>query len=202
VSTASRWPPAGPSGPSGETPDAPADPVEVARQICLEQLEAAPRTRAQLAAVLSRRGVPEDAAQTVLERFADVRLIDDALYAQAWVDSRHRGRGLARRALAAELRQRGVAGEDIQEAVDRLDPEQEQETARALVRKRLPATRGLARPARFRRLMGMLARKGYPEGMAYQIVSEALRDEPSVPGLPGAEDDLPGPEPDGQPTDW
>jgi regulatory protein len=193
--------PAGPA-PSGEVPDAPANPEEVARQICLQLLTAAPRTRAQLATALSRRGVPAEAAEAVLDRFTDVHLIDDAVYAQAWVDSRHRGRGLARRALAAELRQRGVAGEDIQEAVGRLDPEQEQETARALVERRLAATRGLPRPARFRRLMGMLARKGYAEGLAYRIVSEALRSEQSGPELPWTGDELPGPEPDGQPTDW
>jgi regulatory protein len=189
-------------GPSGEVPDPEANPEEVARLICLQLLTTAPRTRAQLADALRRRGVPDEAAEAVLDRFTDVRLIDDALYAQAWVDSRHRGRGLARRALAAELRQRGVAGEDIQEAVGRLDPEQELATARALVDKRLAATRGLPKPARFRRLMGMLARKGYSEGLAYRIVSDALRDEPSGPELPWTGDELPGPEPDGQPTDW
>jgi regulatory protein len=186
-------------GPAGtEDPAGPADPEAVARLICLQLLTAAPRTRAQLAGALRRRGVPDEAAQAVLERFADVQLIDDATFAQAWVDSRHRGRGLARRALAAELRQRGVASEDIQEAVSRLDPEQERATARALVDRRLPGMRGLPKPARFRRLMGMLARKGYPEGLAYQIVREALDAEPSENGLA----DLPGPEPDGQPVEW
>jgi regulatory protein len=179
-------------------PAAPADPEAVARLICLQMLTTAPRTRAQLAAALHRRGVPPEAAEAVLERFATVQLIDDAMFAQAWVDSRHRGRGLARRALAAELRQRGVASEDIQEAVGRLDPEQERATARALVDRRLPGMRGLPKPARFRRLMGMLARKGYPEGLAYQIVREALDAEPSDHELA----DLPGPEPDGQPVEW
>ena len=179
-------------------PAEPADPEAVARLICLRMLTAAPRTRAQLADALRRRGVPDEAAEAVLERFAGVQLIDDAMFARAWVDSRHRGRGLARRALAAELRQRGVASEDIQAAVDRLDPEQELATARALVQRRLPGMRGQPRSTRFRRLMGMLARKGYSEGLAYRVVREALENEPSVDGLP----DLPGPEPDGEPTDW
>ena len=119
-----------PDGPSpGVEPADPADPEAVARQICLQQLTAAPRTRAQLASVLHRRGVPAEVAEAMLERFADVQLIDDAMFARAWVESRHRGRGLARRALAAELRQRGVEAEDIRAAVDRLDPEQEYATA-------------------------------------------------------------------------
>jgi regulatory protein len=156
-----------------------ADPQAVARQICLRLLTAAPRTRAQLADALRRRGVPERAAETVLERFADVQLIDDGMFARAWVDSRHHGRGLARRALAAELRQRGVAADDIRDAVDRVDPELEHATAQALVERRLAATRGLPRQARLRRLMGMLARKGYSEGLAYRVVRAALDSEES-----------------------
>jgi len=97
--------------------DRPADPEAVARQVCLQMLTAAPRTRAQLASALARRGVPQDAADAVLDRFTDVKLIDDAMFARAWVDSRHYGRGLSRRALAAELRQRGVAAPEIQSAV-------------------------------------------------------------------------------------
>ncbi len=118
------------------------------------------------------------------------------MFARAWVESRHHGRGLARRALAAELRQRGVETDDIQAAVSDLDPEQEYATARALVERRLPGTRGLARPARFRRLMGVLARKGYPEGLAYRVVREALEYEPGDFDADGAAEvgDRPGAE--------
>jgi regulatory protein len=175
----------------------PADPDAVARQICLQLLTAAPRTRAQLAGALARRGVPPEAAGAVLDRFADVQLIDDALFARAWVDSRHHGRGLARRALAAELRQRGVAAEDIQEAVSRVDPEQEQATARALVGRRLSATRGLPAPVQVRRLTGMLARKGYPAELSFRVVREALAEplsdaflaEPAFDELPDCDSD-------------
>ncbi len=150
------------------------DPEAVARLICLRQLTAAPRTRAQLAETLRRRGVPDDAAEAVLGRFTEVGLIDDATFAKAWVESRHYGRGLGRRALAAELNQRGVEREDIQEAVAKLSPETELSTARSLVERRLRATAGLPAQARLRRLVGMLARKGYPAGLSYRVVREAL----------------------------
>jgi regulatory protein len=155
----------------------PADPVEVARLICLRQLELAPRTRSQLATVLARKSVPEEAAQTILDRFVEVGLIDDAEYARAWVDSRHRGRGLARRALSHELRQRGVGEPEAAEALATLDPASELATARRLVERRLPSTAGLEPAARVRRLGGMLARKGYPPGLAYAVVREALAAE-------------------------
>jgi regulatory protein len=171
-----------------------ADPEAVARQICLRMLTAAPRTQAQLAAALRRRGVPEDAAGAVLARFAEVKLIDDSMFARAWVESRHHGRGLAGRALAAELRQRGVAGGDIQAALGELDPEQEVATARELVAQRLASSARLEPAARLRRLTGLLARKGYPAGLAYRVVREALEGEAGGDRLGHGLDDLPEPD--------
>lgn len=156
---------------------APGDADGVAREICLRLLAVGPRTRAQLADALHRKGVPGEVAERVLGRFTEVGLIDDQAFAQAWVQSRHLGRGLAGRALAAELRRRGVADETVKEAVATLDPAQEEEKARELVRQRLAGTSGLDPAKRMRRLVGMLARKGYAPGLAYRVVKEALSDE-------------------------
>ena len=159
------------------------DPEEAARQICLRLLAAGPRTRAQLASALRRRRVPDEIAEAVLGRFAEVRLIDDAAFAQAWVETRHHGRDLARRALSAELRQRGVAADEVRAAVGSLGDADELAAARRLVAKRIGASRGRPLPARVRHLVGVLARKGYPAGLAYQVVREALERD----GLTGAE---------------
>lgn len=161
----------------GHPEDVPGDPESVARLICLRLLTVKPRTRAQLATSLARRGVPDDAATSVLDRFTDVGLIDDEAFARAWVDSRHHGRGLARRALAAELRRRGVNESTVRDAVSDLDTTVEEDTARALVSRRLPSTRNLTPAARTRRLVGLLARKGYPAGVAFRIVREVLEQE-------------------------
>jgi regulatory protein len=158
-----------------------ADPVGVAREICLRQLEVGPRTRQELALALARKGVPDEAAAQVLGRFAEVGIIDDALFASMWVSSRHRGRGLAGRALSQELRRKGVDDELVREAVGALDPAVEAETARSLVRRKLASTRGLATDARVRRLAGMLARKGYGAGLAFRIVREELEREGTDP---------------------
>jgi regulatory protein len=154
-----------------------ADPESVARQICLHQLEFAPRTRAELAAVLAKKGVPDDAAEAVLGRFTEVGLIDDAMFSKMWVESRHRGRGLSGRALQQELRRKGVDDETARDALNALDPDEEAATARSLVQRKLPSTRGLAPEARVRRLAGMLARKGYSAGLAFRIVKEELAAE-------------------------
>jgi regulatory protein len=158
----------------------PADPADVARQICLHQLEYAPRTRAELAATLTKKGIEPDVADEVLSRFTDVGLIDDASFAQMWVTSRHRGKGLAGRALSQELRRKGVDDDTAADAVAAIDSEQERATARALVDRKLRSTQGLAVDARVRRLAGMLARKGYSGGVAYAVVREALAEEGEV----------------------
>lgn len=155
----------------------PRDPVEQARNICLRLLTGTPRTRKQLADALRKREIPDEAAEEVLSRFEDVGLIDDAAFADAWVESRHHGRGLARRALVRELRTKGVDSAVIDEAVGQLDSEQEETTARELVTRKLRSTRGLDRDKRLRRLAGMLARKGYGEGMALRVVRQALEEE-------------------------
>jgi len=154
-----------------------ADPDDVARTIALQQLGYGPRTRAQLEQVMARRNVPAESARRVLERFSEVGLVDDAAYASAWVESRHSGRGLARRALAHELRHRGVPDLLVDQALDELDPDRELATARALVARRLSSTRSLEPAARVRRLTGLLARKGYPGGLSYRVVREALAAE-------------------------
>jgi SOS response regulatory protein OraA/RecX len=153
------------------------DPETRARQICLRLLTAEPRTRAQLAQALQRRGVPDDAAEAVLSRFTEAGLIDDASFARAWVESRHHSRGLSRRSLSAELRRRGVDSEEIREAVDTLDPEQEAATARRLVEHKLASTRGQSPEARARRTASLLARKGYPPGLAFRLIREVMQEE-------------------------
>ena len=156
---------------------APVDPATRARDICLRQLTAGPRTAAQLAAAMARRGIDEDSIASVLARFSEVGLIDDAAFAAAWVESRHAGRGLARRALAQELRHRGVAEEQVAVAVAELEPEREVATARALAERRLASTRGQDPTVRFRRTAALLARKGYAPALSYRVIREALEAE-------------------------
>ena len=128
--------------------------------------------------MLARKEISDEVIDEVLDRYDEVGIIDDGAFARAWVTSRHHGRGLARRALADELRRRGVAAAVAGEALETVDDEAEAATARALVDRKLRSARGTPDQV-FRRLVGMLARKGYPAGVAIQAVKEALaaRDE-------------------------
>jgi len=126
---------------------------------------------------MHRGGVPAEAAEAVLARFTDAGLIDDAAFARAWVESRHHSRGLSKRSLSAELRRHGVQNEEIRTAVDALDPEQEVATARHLVERKLASTRGRPPETRVRQAAGLLARKGYPPGLAFRLIREAMQRE-------------------------
>ncbi|HSO63754.1 MAG TPA: regulatory protein RecX [Ornithinibacter sp.] len=154
------------------------DPHDWARQIVLRQLTAAPRSRAQLEQALRRKDCPDDVAAAVLDRMEEVGLVDDVAYAGMLVRSQQAGRGLARRALAQELRRKGVDDETAQAALDDVDPLDEEERARALVAKKMRSMTGLDPVVQTRRLAGMLARKGYPAELSMRIVREAVREAP------------------------
>jgi regulatory protein len=126
---------------------------------------------------MHRGGIPAEAAETILVRFTDAGLIDDAAFARAWVESRHHSRGLSKRSLSAELRRHGVRSEEIREAIDALDPDQEVATAQHLVERKMASTRGRPPEARARMAAGMLARKGYPPGLAFRLIREAMEQE-------------------------
>lgn len=140
----------------------------------LRQLTMAPRSRAQLATALADRGAAADVAQRVLDRFEQVGLIDDAEFAAGWVRSRHRTRGLSRRALAHELRAKGIDDELAAQALASLDEDDERLAAEQLVRRRLRSMSGLAREKQLSRLVGLLARKGYGGSLAMQVVLAAV----------------------------
>lgn len=161
-----------------------ADAEAVARKILLDQLTGQARSRKQLADKLAAKNVPSDIAVRLLDRFEEVGLVDDEAFARSWIASRQPGKGLARRALAQELRRKGVDDEVAREALDEIEPAAEEEAARSLVRKKLRSLARVDDTTATRRLVGMLARKGYPSGLAFAVVREELaaagRDEPET----------------------
>lgn len=162
------------------------DPAAQARNIVLRQLTVSAKSRLQLARKLAERGIPEDVADSVLDRFEEVRLVDDAEFAEAWVRSRAASRKLARGALRRELADKGVAGEFAEAALSQLSDEDEEAAARDLVRKKLrgkplPVDRA-EREKVTRRVAGMLARKGYQPSLAFRIVGEEFDIADLAPG--------------------
>ena len=148
--------------------------TELARNMVLRKLTRAPQTRQQLADYLTERGISEDICNAVLGRMSDVGLINDAEYAAMFVRSKRNSRGLAPRVLAQELRQRGVDAAIIDEELAGITPEDDRELARTLVRKKLSSVARFDRDTQIRRLTGMLLRKGFNSGLAFEIVRDEL----------------------------
>ena len=161
----------------GAREKSPEEQEAAAKEICLRLLTDRARTKHELGARMRQKGVPDEVAETVLARFDEVGLIDDEAFASAWVRSRHRGRGLGRKAIAQELRRKGVAKEVADEALTEVDDEAEAQRARELVDRKLRTMRIAGpedRQKAGRRLIGMLARKGYPGSIVYPVVRTAL----------------------------
>jgi len=151
---------------------------EQARALCLRLLTARARTRAELAGQLTKRGYPDDVSAHVLDRLTDVGLVDDADFAEQWVRSRRVNAGKGKRALAAELRTRGVDDEVITTALADIDACAERQRAEKLVDDKLRRERLTDDDAKLaRRLVGMLARRGYSQTMAFDVVKVALANE-------------------------
>lgn len=160
--------------PPADRPGQDADPESVARKILLDQLSVQARSRHELEERLARRDVPEEVASRLLDRFEEVGLVDDEAFARSWVDSRQRTRGLGRTALAVELRRKGIADETAKAVLAEVDPGDEEAAARLLVQRKLRSMRGIDGQVAARRLVGMLARKGYSSGLAYAVVRQEL----------------------------
>jgi regulatory protein len=148
---------------------------EQARALCLRLLTARARTRAELAGQLSKRGYPDDVSSTVLDRLAAVGLVDDADFAQQWVQSRRANAGKGKRALAAELRAKGLDDAVINDALNGIDADAEYDRAVTLVQTKLRRENLDGDQAKVaRRLVGMLARRGYNDSLCFDVVKTQL----------------------------
>ncbi|MDR2567054.1 MAG: recombination regulator RecX [Bifidobacteriaceae bacterium] len=151
--------------------------AEFARSIALKALDRSPRSRAQLAELLTQKDVPDQIAAALLDRFEEVGLVDDRSLAEMLVRTRHAERGLVGRALAAELQRKGIDPETAQAAMAQVTREDELEAAECWARKKLSATRGLAPEARLRRTATLLTRKGHGPGVAFATAKRLLAEE-------------------------
>lgn len=158
--------------------DPDANPASVAKGIILRQLTNSAKSRKQLEEKLEERNIPADVAAAVLDRFEEVKLVDDGEFAQMWVRSRAQNRSLARGALRRELAQKGISAELAEDALEQVSDDDELRGAQSLVRRKirpsLDLSDGVERDKYTRRWVAMLARKGYNPGLAFSVVSSEI----------------------------
>ncbi len=149
------------------------DPYEVARLIALQQIDLKPRTSAEIHATLRDRGVPEEVADHLVQRFTEVGLLDDRTYARLWVESRMRSRGLGPMALRQELRRHKVPDPIIDEALAGIDADEALEAATDQVRSRVARCELPLSRRDQQRLMNFLMRRGHSGGTARAALRRA-----------------------------
>ena len=163
------------------------DPYTRAKTIVYNQLAYSAKTRGQLRKKLQAEGFDAELIEPLLDKFEAAKLIDDAEYAQTFVAQKSRTKKLSRAALRRELAERGVRGEEAENALAQRTDEQEREDAAELVRKKLRPGMDLSDRAEkdrvTRRLLGMLARRGYSSSVSMSVIREEL-------AAYGAEDEL------------
>lgn len=155
-----------------------ADAESLARAIVLRQLSMTARSRAQLERKLRQRGCDDAVAARVLDRMTEIGLVDDEAYAAMLVREKHSSKGLARGALAHELRKQGIDPEIADEALGQVGAGDERLRAEQLAAKKLRTMGGLAPDVQARRLAALLARKGYPGEIAWPVVRDAIAGAP------------------------
>lgn len=151
--------------------------VDRAKNTILNILSMVAKTRSQLERRLAEKGHSPEVIEEAINRMIEVGVIDDAAFARNYTSSLHDGRGLARKAISRDLHQKGIDQETIEAALEDLDADAEHARALDLVRKKARSTVNLDPQARVRRLVGMLARKGYPGNVAFSVVKEVLAEE-------------------------
>lgn len=159
------------------------DPREVGRIIALRLLDAKPRTCGELRGRLVDRGIPEDVAEEIVARYVEVGLLDDRAYAQLWVESRMRSRGLGPTALRRELRQRKVPDEIIGEVLAEIDVDDTHDAAVSQVRSRVARCELPLSQRDEQRLIAYLMRRGHGLDAARAAIGQAVQDVGSVSSL-------------------
>lgn len=154
--------------------DVDADVESVARTIALRKLTAKACTRHELDRALQAKNVPEGVIDGVLDRLQEVGLVNDASFAVDWVTSRQQRRHLSRRVLRRELQAKGVERSHIDSALDQVDRNAELTSARDLADRKLASMNGVAREVQYRRLAGMLSRRGFDSAITTQVLADVL----------------------------
>jgi regulatory protein len=143
-----------------------------ARNIVLNQLNFMPRSRKELETALAKRHIEPDVAKSVLDRFEEIGMVDDAAFAELLIRSRCNTKRVSRSVLRQQLRQKGVDQEIIEDALMVVTDEDELRMATELVEKKLRAMSNLEPEVRKRRLFGLLARKGYGTHIALRVIND------------------------------
>ena len=149
-----------------------ADPYSEAMSIALYALAPRAKSRDELFKQLLKRGIDREIANSVLDSLELQGLSNDLEFAKLWSESRQRSKKLSKRVIAGELRGKGVSQDVINEVIESIDDETEYHQAFLLAQRKYNSIRHLDPEVIYRRISGLLARKGYGHGICAKIMRE------------------------------
>jgi regulatory protein len=150
-----------------------ADDVEQVYERALKFLAPRPRSEDEVRRRLKQRAVEPGIVDSVVERLRRAGLLDDQAFANYWVENRASFRPRSRRALRAELRQKGLSEEAVRAALETAD---DSSTASTVAAQRARRLAGLPRDEFRRKLGEFLARRGFGYDVIEPVVNR-LADE-------------------------
>ena len=156
--------------------------ADAAKQVLLRRLSHAPRTRKELAKDLKDKDISDEVANVALDRFEEVGLINDQALASNYVASQHQRKGVGKNALRQQLRAKGISDEVALEAISQITDDQEFQAAFALACKKIRSLQRDDAKTQLRKIVNVLARKGYSSNLAFRVAKEVISDLPD--GLP------------------
>ncbi|TFH37599.1 MAG: regulatory protein RecX [Anaerolineales bacterium] len=145
---------------------------EVAYRRAYQFISRRPHTVREIRMKLSRKQVPAQVIEEVIERLQANKLLDDQSFARAWIENQQSFRPRGRRALQMELRKKGVANEIIEVLLTDFDDE---EAAYRTAEKAYPRYRSLPPEIGEQRLLAYLARRGFNDRLCRKVVEAAIR---------------------------
>jgi regulatory protein len=155
------------------------DDVEKAYSACLNFLSFRPRSRREIHDYLRRKGTDPEVSAAAIERLESNGLIDERAFVDYWIENRQTFKPRGTRALRAELRQKGVEWDLVDEALEGIT--NEEEMAHVAGQKKLHSLRGLDDQEFFRKMLAFLQRRGFgyeAAGPAARRLLEERRDNP------------------------
>ena len=144
------------------------DAEESAFQQALRILSLRERSESELRSYLRKRKTPEDVTERTLVRLREHRYADDAHFARSWVENRGTFRPRGRRALAWELRRKGIAADIAEAALSDVD---ETILAHQAGLKKAGQLGSADWPGFRTKVSAYLARRGFPNAIITSTVS-------------------------------
>jgi len=154
------------------------DQNQIAKQVLLRRLSNAPRTRKELAQDLKNKKIEADIAQVALDRFEELGLINDQTYSENFVSTTHERRKLGKKALKQQLKSKGVSEEIANQAISQISEDDEFNAALHLALKKFRSIQHDDPQSQIRKIVGLLARKGYSSSLSFQVAKEVINDFP------------------------